>query len=96
MIESWRHVSGRDPAKGGGQRGNRTPDTRIFNPLLYQLSYLANKSRPRIEQKLLDGVNLMAEYSLLLSRTPHFQETDAFLSSKIFSSLAPSNSTDVR
>jgi len=45
---------------------------------------------------LLDGVNLMAEYSLLLSRTPHFQETDAFLSSKIFSSLAPSNSTDVR
>ena len=47
MIESWRHVSGRDPAKGGGQRGNRTPDTRIFNPLLYQLSYLAIKSRPR-------------------------------------------------
>ena len=47
MIESWRHVSGRDLAKGGGQRGNRTPDTRIFNPLLYQLSYLANKSRPR-------------------------------------------------
>jgi len=33
MIESWRHVSGRDPAKGGGQRGNRTPDTRIFNPV---------------------------------------------------------------
>ncbi len=25
----------------GGQRGNRTPDTGIFNPLLYQLSYLA-------------------------------------------------------
>src|SRR5262245_20476963 len=24
-----------------GQRGNRTPDTRIFSPLLYQLSYLA-------------------------------------------------------
>ena len=66
MIESWRHVSGMDLAKGGGQRGNRTPDTRIFNPLLYQLSYLANKSRSRIEQKLLDGVNLMAEYSLLL------------------------------
>ena len=47
MIESWGHVAGRDLAKGGGQRGNRTPDTRIFNPLLYQLSYLANKSRPR-------------------------------------------------
>ena len=25
----------------GGQRGDRTPDTRIFSPLLYQLSYLA-------------------------------------------------------
>ncbi len=25
----------------GGQRGNRTPDTRIFSPLLYQLSYLS-------------------------------------------------------
>jgi hypothetical protein len=25
----------------GGQRRNRTVDTRIFNPLLYQLSYLA-------------------------------------------------------
>ena len=27
-----------------GQGGNRTPDTRIFSPLLYQLSYLASKS----------------------------------------------------
>ena len=27
----------------GGQRGNRTPDTRIFSPLLYQLSYLSSK-----------------------------------------------------
>ena len=26
----------------GGQGVNRTPDTRIFSPLLYQLSYLAN------------------------------------------------------
>ncbi len=25
----------------GGEEGNRTPDTRIFSPLLYQLSYLA-------------------------------------------------------
>ena len=25
----------------GAQRRNRTTDTRIFNPLLYQLSYLA-------------------------------------------------------
>ena len=28
----------------GGQGGNRTPDTGIFNPLLYQLSYLATFS----------------------------------------------------
>ena len=26
----------------GGARGNRTPDTRIFNPLLYRLSYRAD------------------------------------------------------
>jgi hypothetical protein len=30
-----------DEEKNGGQRGNRTPDTGIFNPLLYRLSYLA-------------------------------------------------------
>ena len=28
--------------KTGGQGRNRTTDTRIFSPLLYQLSYLAN------------------------------------------------------
>jgi hypothetical protein len=27
----------------GGQGRNRTADTGIFNPLLYQLSYLARK-----------------------------------------------------
>ena len=27
--------------KDGGQGRNRTTDTRIFSPLLYQLSYLA-------------------------------------------------------
>ena len=35
----------RETAGGGlsnGQRGNRTPDTRIFSPLLYQLTYLAD------------------------------------------------------
>ena len=36
----------------GGQRRNRTADTRIFSPLLYQLSYLASQNRSRIEQKL--------------------------------------------
>ena len=29
------------PELDGGQGRNRTTDTRIFNPLLYQLSYLA-------------------------------------------------------
>jgi hypothetical protein len=39
--------------KNGGEEGNRTPDTGIFSPLLYHLSYLAtlrlllNKKRPR-------------------------------------------------
>ena len=33
--------------KSGGQGVNRTPDTRIFSPLLYQLSYLAT-GRARI------------------------------------------------
>ena len=28
----------------GGQRQNRTVDTRMFSPLLYQLSYLAEGS----------------------------------------------------
>jgi hypothetical protein len=31
--------------KTGGQGRNRTTDTRIFNPLLYQLSYLAVSRR---------------------------------------------------
>jgi hypothetical protein len=30
-------------SRTGGQGRNRTADTRIFNPLLYQLSYLANR-----------------------------------------------------
>jgi hypothetical protein len=32
-------------AKFGGQGRNRTTDTRIFSPLLYQLSYLAWEMR---------------------------------------------------
>ena len=30
-----------DTLHSGGRGGNRTPDTGIFNPLLYQLSYPA-------------------------------------------------------
>ena len=33
VIQNWGNFGGRD--------GNRTCDTRIFNPLLYQLSYPA-------------------------------------------------------
>ena len=33
-------------AIAGGQGRNRTTDTRIFSPLLYQLSYLAYVSWP--------------------------------------------------
>ncbi len=35
----------------GGQGRNRTTDTRIFSPLLYQLSYLAMRGgRARIDR----------------------------------------------
>ena len=38
--------SGIEPLiKNGGQKWNRTTDTGIFSPLLYQLSYLANVKR---------------------------------------------------
>src|SRR5262245_4044675 len=33
--------------ESGGQGRNRTIDTRIFSPLLYQLSYLATRGCPR-------------------------------------------------
>ena len=39
------------PDFNGGQTQNRTGDTRIFNPLLYRLSYLAS----RVAIKLRDG-----------------------------------------
>ena len=34
--------------KSGGENRDRTDDTRIFSPLLYQLSYLATQSVPRV------------------------------------------------
>jgi hypothetical protein len=40
------HVISQVPAiivKSGAQGRNRTADTRIFNPLLYRLSYLGEK-----------------------------------------------------
>ena len=42
----WKHSTENGWAlKSGGQGGNRTPDTGIFNPLLYRLSYLAWRPR---------------------------------------------------
>jgi hypothetical protein len=42
-IPTLPHGNGQQgcPLNSGGQGQNRTADTRIFNPLLYQLSYLA-------------------------------------------------------
>ena len=37
----------------GGQRRNRTVDTRIFSPLLYQLSYLATFQESELYRPLL-------------------------------------------
>ena len=38
------HGIGHCARNHGGQGRNRTADTRIFNPLLYQLSYLAKRA----------------------------------------------------
>ena len=38
LQDSRKWLSGKE--LGGGQEGSRTPDTRIFSPVLYQLSYL--------------------------------------------------------
>ena len=37
--------------KEGGERRNRTADTRIFSPLLYQLSYLGTVEHPILTNK---------------------------------------------
>ena len=51
----------------GGQGRNRTVDTRIFNPLLYQLSYLAGKTAiivklPQASQNNSGGTDAAPEY----------------------------------
>jgi len=45
------------PLKNGASRRNRTTDTRIFNPLLYQLSYRGNSLEARIKPRSALGVN---------------------------------------
>ena len=41
--------------RDGGRGGNRTPDTGIFNPLLYQLSYPAIGERGMIRGRGREG-----------------------------------------
>ena len=41
--------------RSGGQGRNRTTDTRIFSPLLYQLSYLAAGTRPEFRARFSGG-----------------------------------------
>ena len=41
--KSVTYVTGKHPELDGAQGRNRTTDTRIFNPLLYRLSYLGNR-----------------------------------------------------
>ena len=66
----------------GGQGRDRTADTRIFSPLLYQLSYLADVSFARVMSKLIslkgrfrdvkfmtrEDVNCHLSYKNLLTR----------------------------
>ena len=54
-LREWIHLIrekwGGQLDKNGGQRWNRTTDTRIFNPLLYRLSYLATLSNLSLESE---------------------------------------------
>ena len=45
-----------ETVKDGGQGRNRTNDTRIFNPLLYQLSYLASREGRVLDRRGVGGV----------------------------------------
>src|SRR5437016_14118135 len=47
-LRSARRLSVADAASGQGQ--NRTADTRIFSPLLYQLSYLADEAGQELSE----------------------------------------------
>ena len=52
----------------GGLGRNRTTDTRIFNPLLYQLSYLAAVGKGRVlEPRPGEASSVHAPKSLILS-----------------------------
>ena len=53
--------------KSGGKTRNRTEDTRIFSPLLYQLSYLAKS----LKQRHLKPIHLLYHARRLLRKMKH-------------------------
>ncbi len=56
QVRSVTHVSGMYNAMNGAQRRIRTTDTRIFSPLLYQLSYLGFPARPALPSRKRRGL----------------------------------------
>src|SRR5258706_2420195 len=60
----------------GGQGRNRTSDTRIFSPLLYQLSYLAGPVRPGSEcgkgARIIRGIRPLAKNTRRWLQSPRF------------------------
>jgi hypothetical protein len=70
--------------KGGAQGRNRTADTRIFSPLLYQLSYLGEVRRERgatYQQRapLASAVNVRRENSFPGRCTQHLKPNGLLL-----------------
>lgn len=55
----------------GGQGRNRTADTRIFNPLLYQLSYLANREA-KLYRLIWKFASAQLKFLSALSFSKHF------------------------
>ena len=73
-------VKQKEPRRGsfcltGGQGRNRTTDTRIFSPLLYQLSYLAN--RVALREALLRKRPGIRPARALAVKAPRGSEADA-------------------
>ena len=54
----------------GGQGRNRTTDTRIFSPLLYQLSYLAAGEGAVLDRAGSATVNRSRTYFCRVTRSP--------------------------
>ena len=66
-LTTWRY-----PSIDGGQRRNRTADTGIFNPLLYQLSYLALANGDAFNQQAVLGSTLLFQKDEFFSHRPKF------------------------